>query len=365
MNIKAIVLLALAMTVIQCSEQEETKLATLFVGTYTDAESEGIYKMQFDTETGKITNSTLAAEITSPSYLAISSKKDFLYAVQEINDFEDGAGAVTAFSMENNSLTELQTVSSMGAHPCHISLSPTGNKVAISNYTGGNASVYQVGADGRLTGPSAFMNHKEIDTTKAPHAHMAQWVNEDIYIADLGLDAVLAYDDKDAEMAKPKITLPLPEGAGPRHFTTTQNGNFLYVINELNSSITVFEKDASGNYSSKQNESTLAADFNGESFCADIHVSADGKFLYGSNRGENTIVIFSIDQQTGLLSLVGRESVKGDWPRNFTLDPTGKFLLVANQKSNNITVFKRDQEKGTLTFLNEEKLSKPVCLVFL
>ncbi len=365
MNIKSIVLLALAMTVIQCNEQEESKSATLFVGTYTDAESEGIYKMQFDTETGKLTASTLAAEITSPSYLAISKEKDFLYAVQEVNSFEDAAGGVTAFSIKNDSLMELQTVSSKGAHPCHISLSPAGDKVAISNYTGGNASVYNVGADGKLSGPSAVMNHFEIDTMKTPHAHMAQWVNGDIYIADLGLDAVLAYDSETKEMAKPKATLLLPKGAGPRHFTSTQNGKFLYVINELNSSISVFEKDASGNYSSKQNESTLAADFKGDSFCADIHVSSDGKFLYGSNRGENTIVIFSIDQQTGGLTLVGRESVQGDWPRNFTIDPTGKFLLVANQKSDNITVFKRDQEKGTLTFLNEEKLSKPVCLVFL
>jgi len=365
MNKKILLILVIITTLPSCNRIEEPKVATLYVGTYTDAESEGIYKMQFDMETGKVTASTLAAEIVNPSYLAISKKKDFLYAVQEVNSFEDAAGGVTAFSLKKDSLTELQTVSSKGAHPCHISLSPAGDKVAISNYTGGNASIYNVSADGKLSGPSAIMNHSEIDTLKTAHTHMAEWVNEDIYIADLGLNMVLAYDDEDATKAKPKAMLRLPQDAGPRHFTSTQNGKFLYVINELDSSISVFEKDASENYSSKQNESTLAADFKGENFCADIHVSADGKFLYGSNRGENTIVIFSIDQQTGRLTLVGRESVKGDWPRNFTLDPTGKFLLVANQKSDNITVFKRDPEKGTLTFLNEEKLSKPVCLVFL
>jgi 6-phosphogluconolactonase len=194
---------------------------------------------------------------------------------------------------------------------------------------------------------------------------MAKWVNDDILIADLGLDALLAYKNEDAEMAKPKALVQLTEGAGPRHFTTTENGRFLYVINELNSTINVFTKNDSGSYIGTHKVSTLAADFKGESFCADLHISQDGKFLYGSNRGENTIVIFSIDSATGGLTLVGRESVKGDWPRNFTIDPTGKFLLVANQNSNNITVFKRDSEKGTLTFLNEEKLAKPVCLVFL
>ena len=365
MNIKSILILALAMTLLNCNSENKTKPLTLFVGTYTDTESEGIYKMQFDAENGKILSATLAAKITSPSYLAISSDKDFLYAVQEINDFENGAGAVTTFAMENDSLLETQTVSSGGAHPCHVSLSPLGAKLAVSNYTGGNVSIYNRGIDGKLSGPAAFMDHSKIDSTKTSHAHMAKWVNDDILIADLGLDALLAYKNEDAEMAKPKALVQLTEGAGPRHFTTTKNGRFLYVINELNSTINVFTKNDSGSYIGTHKVSTLAADFKGESFCADLHISQDGKFLYGSNRGENTIVIFSIDSATGGLTLVGRESVKGDWPRNFTIDPTGKFLLVANQNSNNITVFKRDSEKGTLTFLNEEKLAKPVCLVFL
>ena len=365
MNIKSILILTLAMTLLNCNEKDQTKPLTLFVGTYTDTESEGIYKLQFDTESGKIISTNLAAEITSPSYLAISENKDFLYAVQEINDFENGTGAITAFAMENDSLTEIQTVSSGGAHPCHVSVSPSGDKLSVSNYTGGNASIYKVGTNGKLSGPSAFMDHNLIDSTKTPHTHMTKWVNSDIYIADLGLNALFAYNDEDAEMAKPKVILQLSEGTGPRHFTTTKNGRFLYVINELNSTIAVFEKNESGTYVNLHKVSTVAADFKGESFCADIHISQDGKFLYGSNRGENSIVIFSIDQQTGRLTLVGRESVHGDWPRNFTMDPTGKFLLVANQKSNNITVFKRDIDKGTLTFLNEEKLAKPVCLVFL
>lgn len=365
MNIKSIILASFAMTLLNCNQKEETKPLTLFVGTYTDTESEGIYKLQFDAENGKIVSSDLAAKITSPSYLAISSAKDFLYAVQEINDFDNESGAITAFALENDSLTELQTVSSKGAHPCHLSLSASGDKLAVSNYTGGNVSVYKVGTDGKLSGPSAFMDHTQIDSTKTPHAHMAQWVKDEIYIADLGLDALLVYQDEDSMTAKPKTSITLPEGAGPRHFATTEKGRFLYVLNELNSTITFLAKKDSGAYEGKQKLSTLASNFKGESFCADIHISADGRFLYASNRGENTIVIFAIDKNTGDLKLIGRESVYGDWPRNFTMDPTGKFLLVANQKSNNITIFKRDQEKGTLTFLNEQKLPKPVCLLFL
>jgi len=260
---------------------------------------------------------------------------------------------------------ELQTVSSKGAHPCHVSISPSGDKLAVSNYTGGNASVYKIGLDGKLSTPSALMNHNKIDTTKTAHAHMAEWIAGDIMIADLGLNALLQYEDIDATIAKPKARIALPKGSGPRHFTTTEKGRFLYVINELNSTITLFIKNDDGEYIGRQRVPTLAADFKGESFCADIKVSADGRFLYGSNRGENTIVIFSLDWSSGRLTLVGRESVKGDWPRNFTIDPTGKFLLVANQKSDNISVFKRDVKKGTLTFLHEQKLPKPVCLVFL
>lgn len=362
MKLKPYILLILVMTFINCKED---KPLTLYVGTYTDTDSEGIYKMQFNTNSGRITNVEVAAKIASPSYLAISPNKEKLYAVQESNDFENGAGAVTAFTIENDSLIEIQTVSSGGAHPCHLSLSPAGDKLGVANYSGGNANVYDIAADGKLSEPGIVMNHTTIDSAKTAHAHMIQWLNDDIYVADLGLDALLEYRDQPSNNAKAKATIQLPKGVGPRHFTSTQNGRFLYVINELNSTIAVFEKNAVGGYVFVHKVSTLADNFEGESFCADIHVSADGKFVYGSNRGENTIVIFNRDQHTGQLTLVGRESVHGEWPRNFTIDPTGKFLLVANQNSNNISVFKRDQELGTLSFKSEQKLAKPVCLLFL
>ena len=184
-------------------------------------------------------------------------------------------------------------------------------------------------------------------------------------VTDLGLDAVKRYQkEEDKFTPAEQFSLTFKDGAGPRHFTFGKGGQLLYVINELNSTISVFEKDTQGDYQEVQVVPTLAVDFDGESFCADIHLSPDGKFLYGSNRGENTIVIFKVDQDSGRLDLVGRESVRGDWPRNFSMDPTGEFLLVANKKTSNIVVFKRDLEMGTLTFLNETSHPNPVCLVF-
>ena len=205
-----------------------------------------------------------------------------------------------------------------------------------------------------------------MDTTKTSHAHASQFLENTLFVADLGLDAVMRYQLQDGEVIGPyKPFMNMESGAGPRHFTFGGDGKFLYVINELNSTLTVLERNDQNEYETLETKSTLSKDFKGESYCADIHISADGEFLYGSNRGENTIVIFKIDAQTGKLALVGREEVQGDWPRNFGIDPSGKFLLVANQKSDNISVFKRDSQKGTLAYLHEINLPSPVCLEFL
>ena len=204
-----------------------------------------------------------------------------------------------------------------------------------------------------------------MDTVKTSHAHAAQFTEDGLFVADLGLDAVKRYRlEGDGFVPSEQPSLDLAEKAGPRHFEFSQDKKFLYVINELNSTITVYQRNGK-HYTELETQSTLAPDFEGDSYCADIHLSKDGKFLYGSNRGENTIVIFSVDAQSGKLSLVGRESVRGDWPRNFGMDPSGKFLLVANQRSDNITVYKRDAESGTLTFLHELQMPSPVCLEFL
>ncbi|MCL6266806.1 lactonase family protein [Flagellimonas myxillae] len=337
---------------------------SLFVGTYTNGASEGIYKFTFDTSTGELTNRELAAKLNNPSYLKISSDKKNLYAVQETADFDSLGGGVTAFQLEGGKLKLLNSAGTAGTHPCHVSLSGDGKLVA-SNYGGGNVSIHRLNPDGALGENPQVIDHKVLDTSKTSHAHMAQFVGDKLFVADLGLDAVKQYQEKNGKYtpaAQP--SLDVIQGAGPRHFTVSASGK-LYVINELNSTLSVFEKNASGEYEEIQTISTLDPDFEGKSYCADIHLSSDGKFLYGSNRGENNIVTFSVDETSGKVTPVGWESVRGDWPRNFSLDPSGKFLLVANQRSHNITIFSRDQNAGTLEFLSEVQMDSPVCLEFL
>ncbi|SNY95164.1 6-phosphogluconolactonase [Flagellimonas pacifica] len=353
------------MGLVGCSEKKEAKKEfQLFVGTYTDGDSEGIYKFTFDAGTGALTNKNLAAVLPNPSFIKISEDKKNLYAAQETADFDSLGGGVTAFRLKDGQLELLNSMGTEGKHPCHVALSGDGY-LAASNYSGGNVSIFKLTENGSLVSNPQIIDHKVLDTTKTSHAHMANFKENDLFVADLGLDAVKRYSNLNhLFVPSEQASLNVAERAGPRHFVFGKEG-ILYVINELNSTLTVFKQKEDGSYKEIETKSTLDSAFEGKSYCADVHLSADGKFLYGSNRGENTIVIFSVDSDSGKLSLVGRESVRGDWPRNFTLDPSGNFLLVANQRSNNITIYKRDVGKGTLEFLNEIKLSSPVCLEFL
>ncbi|NKI31066.1 lactonase family protein [Croceivirga thetidis] len=361
-NSRNLLIIALLFCITSCTQKKEPWMK-LYVGTYTDGSSEGIYTLKLNPETGELDSLELKAKLPNPSFLALSTEKDYLYAVQETADFDSLGGGVTAFSIKDGILTELNSKGSGGAHPCHVSLSEN-SQLAVSNYTGGNVAVFDLNDDGSL-GDRQLLNHNPKDSTGIAHAHKAVFTEDGLFVADLGLDAVKRYGKQPyGWIPAHQASLDLKEGAGPRHFTFTTDQSFLYLINELNSTITVFQRDDEGSYNPVQTESTLDANFEGESFCADIHLSADGKYLYGSNRGENTIVIFTVDKTSGQLSLVGRESVQGDWPRNFTISPDGNFVLVANQKSNNISVFKRNQELGTLEFSNQFAIGAPVCLVF-
>jgi len=356
--------LALVLVALGCTQTDPMEPISLYVGTYTDSDSKGIYRYAFDPNTGALTNKAVVATLPNPSYLKISNDNAYLYAVQEIDDYDSLGGAVSSFKIEKDSLRLLNSKGTGGAHPCHVSISQNGAQLAVSNYSGGNLAVFPINSDGSLSEKRQLI-HSLLDSTKTSHVHFAEFTPDGLFVADLGLDAVKRYTPTDAGFAPaPQSSLDFPKGAGPRHFTFGQKSKFLYVINEMSSSITVFKRNADGAYAAVITHSTVAADYKGESFCADIHLSADGRFLYGSNRGENTIVVFTVNQETGDLALLERSAVKGDWPRNFTLDPTGKFLLVANQKSNNITVFSRNTEKGILTFLNETALASPVCLEF-
>ncbi|WP_291870961.1 lactonase family protein [Maribacter sp.] len=348
-----------------CRKAETIKTIPLFVGTYTENGSEGIYNYNFDTQTGELKNKKLSVAVGNPSFLKVSTNKKYIYAVEETNRYKNSSGGVVAFSILGDSLIKINSDTTIGAHPCHIGLSQDGKFLAASSYAGGSITIFKLGDHGELLPNSQVIDHKILDSVKTSHAHASLFTSDGLFTADLGLDAVKRYSfDGDTFVAGNQASLNLPDGAGPRHFKFSKNEKFLYVISELNSTITVFQKKENGDYVLVETKATLDKNFKGDSFCADIHLSKDGQFLYGSNRGENTIVVFKIDVDTGKLGLVGRESVRGDWPRNFVIDPTNKFLLVGNQKTNNISVFKRDIEKGTLRFLYDVKLPSPVCLEF-
>ena len=335
----------------------------LYVGTYTDGTSEGIYSLQFDPEKGILDSLELKAILPNPSFLALSKDRKHLYAVQETADFDSLGGGVTAFELGNGLLKAINSKGTGGAHPCHVTLSGNG-QLAVANYTGGNLAIFDLTDNGGL-GMRQLLQHNPADTTGIAHAHKAEFTEEGLFVADLGLDALKRYaKQSQGWVPADQATLPLPEGAGPRHFQFNTDRSFLYVINELNSTITVFQQDDEGSYNPIQTESTLANDYTDASYCADIHLSGDGNFLYGTNRGENTLVIFKIDKESGKISLLGRAPVRGDWPRNFALSPDGNYVLVANQRSNNIAVFRRNAVDGSLEYTSQFELGAPVCLVF-
>jgi 6-phosphogluconolactonase len=332
----------------------------LYIGTYTDGDSKGIYQAKFNTETGELSHFKLAAETQNPSYIAYSPNKKFIYAVGE-----GGDGTVSAFKLkENGNLEFLNTVSSNGGAPCHISINPAGDKVVVSNYVGGNVSLYEIKDDGTLN--PAYQVFKYSTKEKASHAHSAQFYKSNLFVSDLGMDALYIYtlnnDGKTYDLVS-SSSVSISEKAGPRHFVITKDGNFIYNINEYASTITASKKEING-FLLIDNYSTLAKDYKGANSCADIHLSKNEDFLYGSNRGENTIAVFKRNTVDGTLTKIQNIDVEGEWPRNFTLDPTGKFLLVANQKSNTISVFKIHPDSGTLSYLNSVKTPSPVCLLF-
>ena len=358
---KLSILLSIFLLTIGCSKTKKTvEIQTLFVGTYTDGSSEGIYTLQFNPETGTLDSLELKAKLPNPSFLAISKDKKNLYAVQETADYDSIGGGVTAFALLNGEFELLNSKGTGGAHPCHVALSGDG-QIAVSNYTGGNLAIYDLLETGGL-GERQLIEHNTTDTTKVAHVHKSHFNEDGLFVADLGLDALKRYTKQPyGWVSAQQSTIDMGKGAGPRHFVFSKKKEYLYVLNELNASITVLKRDEEGSYNIIQKENTN----DDPKWCADIHLSSDGKFLYSSNRGKNTIVIFSIDKENGKISLIGNEATRGNSPRNFTLDPSGNFVLVGNQKSDNISVFKRDAEKGTLKFLKEYKVPSPVCLVFL
>lgn len=334
-----------------------SKNIPLYVGTYTSGESEGIYKLDFNTETGELNNLVLMAETDDPSFLSYSADRNYIYAVNE------GSGFVSSFKLEKDGmLTSINRVASQGGAPCHISVNDEGDKAVVSNYLGGNIAIYNINNDGSLTEAVQVFDHNT--ENEASHAHFAQFFKNSIYVSDLGRNALYEYELENNNYKLKSASLVKANGnPGPRHFAITENGKHIYSINEYANSIVSIEK-TDNDYNRISENSTLDENYQGESYCADIHLSEDEKFLYGSNRGENSIAVFERDSESGKINKIQNISVEGDWPRNFTLDPSGKFLLVANQKSSNVSVFKVDKSTGKLSFLNTIEIPTPVCLLF-
>src|SRR3984893_5837513 len=350
-----------------------------FIGTYTaKTDSKGIYSFRFDSSTGRLTAMALAAPAQDPSFLTVASNEKYLYAVNELSEFNgEKSGAVAAYSLDPKSgkLTQLNQVPSGGADPCYVSFDQTGKYLLVANYTGGSVSTFPVSPDGRIGPASAFVQHTGSGPNKerqeGPHAHFiaSSADNRFVFVVDLGLDEVVVYHFDPASGSLIPNHPPfakLAAGARPRHLAFHPNGKFAYVLGEVNSTVTAFAYDAQkGSFSTLQTLSTLPKDFKGRNDTAEIVVHPSGKFLYASNRGHDSIAEFTIDPARGPLTLAGDFSTQGKEPRNFALDPTGKFLLAANQESNDIVVFRIDQSTGALIRTGQvAQVPTPVDIVF-
>jgi len=344
----------------------------LLVGTYTSAGSHGIYVCKFNRDGSFSIIDSAKAE--DPSYLTISDDKKFVYAVNEVNGKE---GAVQAFSFDskNGKLTELNRLPSAGIAPCYVSIDISGKWVFAGNYVSGTASMYSVDENGALKTRTDVVTHqgKGPDSTRqeGPHVHATVLSRDEkfLFVPDLGIDKVMTYqvDTKNGKLipANPPFS-ESQAGSGPRHLTFDPEGKHAYLVEELKGEVAVFDYDGNGKLTQIQEISTVPQGYSGPIGSADIHVSPDGKFLYASNRGQsNTLAIFSIEKNSGKLTLVGHQSTLGSIPRNFSFDPSGEYILVANQESNDIVIFKVDHATGKLTPLEGRiKISKPVCLKF-
>ena len=300
-----------------------------------------------------------------------------LVAVNETENYQNTkSGAVTSFQLneKDGTLTPINQVASGGGSPCYVSINRAADKVLVANYSGGNVAMFPVSSHGKLGIFSSLDQHTGTgpvaDRQEKAHAHCFLYAPDErfAFAVDLGTDQIYTYplqSGQDNLRASEKFELD--PGTGPRHLTFHPNGKLAFLIAELNSTITSLRYDAEkGTFNKIMKVGTLPSDFKGQNTCADIHVSPDGKFLYGSNRGDDSIVIFAIDEENGTLTLVGHHSSGGKIPRNFAIDPTGNFLLTANQDSNNVVVFKRDQKTGLLiNRVADISVSKPVCLKFM
>ncbi len=348
----------------------------VFFGTYTRTGSEGIYTYRMDPESGALERLSVVSGIENPSFLALHPNGRYLYAVSEIAEFEGRkTGTVSAYSIDSagGRLSFLNLQPSAGAIPCHLVVDRAGRNLLLATYSGGTVASFPIDSEGRLGPATSVIQHEgsSVDPVRqtGPRAHSINLDpgNRFAVAADLGTDEVLVYRfDTATGVLEPNTppSVSVAPGAGPRHFVFHPSGRFGYVINEMGSTVTAFGYDEEkGTLDPIQTITTLPEDFQGVSHTAEVRVHPSGRFLYGSNRGHDSIAVFSVDQETGRLTARGHESTRGKTPRNFQIDPTGTWLLAANQESDSVVVFRIDSQNGALQANGQTAdIPMPVCI---
>lgn len=353
----------------------------VYVGTYTGADSKGIYGYRFDEKTGSLAPLGVAAEVVNPSFVVTDPAHRHLYAVTEMtgrgpNAYKEN-GTISSFSIDpkTGSLKFLNKVSSGGGGPCHLVVDKLGKILFVANYGSGNVASFAIQPDGSIGAMTGFDQHSgsSVDPRRqqGPHAHavVISPDNRFLFVPDLGLDRILIYRINEAKRSFALNTpsyVSVKPGLGPRHFLFAPGAKFAYAVCEMGSSVVAFSYDAAnGKLTPVQTISTLPPNFSGQDNSAEIQIDRSGRFLYASNRGDNSITVFQIDTKTGMLSNIQVVPTQGKIPRNFVIDPSGKYLIAANQESNDLVVFTIDSASGKLTPTNQVvNLSSPVSILF-
>jgi 6-phosphogluconolactonase len=351
----------------------------LYVGTYTEGKrSDGIHLVRLDPHSGELRLMRSFDAGANPSFLAIHPEGRVLYSVNETEEHDgrpSGAVSALAIARDSGALTRLNQQASQGGAPCYVSTDRRGRALLVANYVGGNVALFPIQADGSLGAATQVVQHTgngpNTERQERPHAHciVADPSNRFALVADLGIDRVRVYRlDLDTGLLRhvESADAVMRPGAGPRHLAFHPTLPLVFVASELDSTVTTLGFDReSGRLVPRSTQSTVPAGWSGTNYPADIHVASSGRTLYVSNRGHNSLALFSVAEPTGALALEQVVSTEGDWPRNFSLDPTERWLLVANQRSGSIAVFARDERSGRLTPTPQRlAVASPVCLRF-
>ncbi len=360
----------------KASVAEGADSATAYIGAYTrdegwvNGKAEGIAEITVDLQSGRVLSQRPVVRMVNPSFVLESKNERYLYAVSEMAREGEASGSLIALDTKDDyrKVSELPTG---GKAPCHIAVDATGKMLMTANYLGGVAKAYLQKADGTLVETDKFEVPEGLIPGKQPHLHSSNFSpsNRIVAVADLGLDRIWLFNPNPNTG---KITphaqghVQLAGGAGPRHTEWSADGQFLYVINELNGTVNVLSYDGGADrFRTIQTISTLPEGWDGKNSCADLHLHPNGNFLYGSNRGHNSIVGYAVNKITGMLELIGHQATEGDFPRNFAIAPSGKFMYVANQNTGNITLHSINEKSGKLKSLGQSfAIATPVCIEF-